>query len=183
LIACSVEAQIAAIPDDIAYNNHDIDDGIGADLFALEDLRQIDLVREVIDVVGRIEGAGAPIRRVHEMMRWLMSTMVDDVLAETTRRLGEADASSPDAVRAAWQSMVDFSENVRPQIAVLRAFLFEHMYYHSHVRHDRETAARIVRGLFAHYMDHVELLPDEWRAGLEPSDISARAASPISSPA
>ena len=171
----SLEAQIAAISDDIAYNNHDIDDGIRAELFALEDLRQIDLVREAIDVVDRMDGAGEPTRRVHEMMRRLMSTMVDDVLAETTKRLDQAGAGSADAVRAAAGQMVDFSDDVRAQITALRAFLFEHMYYHSHVRHDREIAARIVRELFAHYMGHVELLPDEWRAGLEPGDTYARA--------
>ena len=171
----SLEAQIAAISDDIAYNNHDIDDGIRANLFALEDLRQIDLVREAIEVVDHLDGSGEPTRRVHEMMRRLMSTMVDDVLAETTRRLNQAGADTPDAVRAATSTMVDFSDDIRVQITALRAFLFEHMYFHDHVRQNREIAARIVHDLFAHYMDHVELLPGEWRAGLKPDDNQARA--------
>ena len=170
----SLEAQIAAISDDIAYNNHDIDDGIRAHLFALGDLGGIELVRKAIDTVAQI-GACDATRQVHEMMRRLISRMVDDVIAETARRLAAVDAASPGDIRSAGRAMVDFSSDMRPQIAALRAFLFEHMYHHDRVQRDREIAARIVNELFRLYMGRVDLLPEEWRFDLVARDIDGRA--------
>jgi dGTPase len=171
----SLEAQIASISDDIAYNNHDIDDGIRAELFQLSDLGGIDLVRDLIGIVLRLEGATDQTRQVHEMMRRLMSTMVDDVVGETSRRLAALGATSPDGIRSAGGAVVDFSAAVRPQITALRSFLFAHMYFHDRVRPVREIAAMIVERLFALFMDRPDLMPDEWQAGLAPGDGDARA--------
>jgi dGTPase len=121
--------------------------------------------------IGACEGT----RQVHEMMRRLISRMVDDVIAETARRLAAADAASPGDIRRAGRAMVDFSGDMRPEIAALRAFLFEHMYHHDRVQRDREIAARIVRELFELYMGRVDLLPEEWRFDLVPGEIDGRA--------
>ncbi len=171
----SLEAQISAISDDIAYNNHDIDDGIRAGLFDLDDLRSIDLVRDIILEVERLEGASDSTRKVHEMMRRLMSAMVDDVTRQARKSLEKLRAACADDIRAASAPIVTFSTEFSSQIEVLRDFLFNHMYFHDEVRETREIAGLIVVKLFDLYMNRLELLPTEWRAGLTSGETESTA--------
>jgi dGTPase len=161
------EAQIAALSDDIAYNNHDIDDGLRAGLFGIEDLRQVSLVGPVLaEVEAAYPGLPKP-RLIGETIRRLIGLMVEDVIAETRRRLEKTLPRSAAAVRALSQPLVSFSEPMRAQERVLRQFLFEHMYRHELVRRSTDRACTIVRELFDWYLGApATRLPAEWQARL-----------------
>ncbi len=157
------EAQVAALADDIAYNNHDIDDGLRAGLFGVEDLDDVPLVgpvfREVRETCPGIEQG----RLIYESIRRLIDRMVNDLLAETRRRLAEAAPADADAVRRLDAPVVAFSEEMRKNDRALKAFLFERMYRHSRVNRMTAKARRVVSGLFEHYLAEPQGLPQEWR--------------------
>ena len=159
------EAQIAALSDDIAYNNHDIDDGLRAGLFSIDDLRQVSLVGPVL---GEVEAAYPALPRprlIGETIRRLIGLMVEDVIAETRRRLEKTLPRSAAAVRGLSQPLVAFSEPMRAQERVLRQFLSEHMYRHERVRRSTDRARAIVRELFDWYLGAPSSrLPAEWQA-------------------
>lgn len=160
----SAEAQVAALADDIAYNNHDIDDGLRADLFDFSDLDDVPLVGPVFrEVRDRYPGAERS-RLSHEAVRRLIDLMVTDLLSETGRRLREAKPSDADAVRAAGYPMVAFSAAMRQNDRALKAFLFERMYRHARVNEMTARAQHVVRDLFAAYGERPDRLPAEWRA-------------------
>ncbi|WP_035304351.1 deoxyguanosinetriphosphate triphosphohydrolase [Brevundimonas aveniformis] len=160
----SMEAQVAAVADDIAYNNHDVDDGLQAGLFGLEELAGVPLVGPILkgvqadwpDVGERMTGI--------ETVRRMIGVMIGDILAETTRRLAEGGIETPEDVRVAGRAMVQFSDGMMQDLARLRAFLFERMYRHDRINVMRDRAARTVDDLFASYMAELDLMPKEWRA-------------------
>ncbi|HYB55460.1 MAG TPA: deoxyguanosinetriphosphate triphosphohydrolase, partial [Alphaproteobacteria bacterium] len=129
----SAEAQVAALSDDIAYNNHDIDDGLRAGLFNIEDLSAIPLVGPTFKAVERHYAALERSRLIHESIRRLIDHMVNDLLAETRRRLDEAKPQSAADVRAWGGAVVAFSAEMRENDRALRGFLFERMYRHFRV--------------------------------------------------
>jgi len=166
----SAEAQVAALSDDIAYNNHDIDDGLRAGLFAVADLDPVPLVGPVFQDVARRYPGIDDTRLVHEAVRRLIDRMVDDLLDETRRRLAEAAPDSADEVRALAMPVVAFSERMRQNDRALKAFLFERMYRHERVNHMTAAARRIVAELFAYYMADPERLPEDWGLAAEARD-------------
>ncbi len=165
------EAQVAALADDIAYNNHDIDDGLRAGLFAVADLDPVPLVGPVFrEVAARYPGI-EDTRLIHESVRRLIDRMVNDVLAETRGRIAEAAPRSPEDLRALGAPVVAFSERMRQNDAALKEFLFQRVYRHERVVRMAGAAAKVVRDLFALYMEEPAHLPGEWRAeaqGVEP---------------
>ncbi len=169
------EAQVAAIADDIAYNNHDIDDGLRAGLFTVADLDALPLVgpvfREVAARYPGLEGA----RLIHESVRRLIDRMVTDVLEESGRRLVVAAPASAAELRALDAPVVAFSKRMRQNDGALKAFLFRRMYRHEKVNRMTSEARRMVRDLFARYMEAPEQLPEEWRAGTHGAHESAMA--------
>ena len=169
------EAQVAALADDIAYNNHDIDDGLRAGLFTVEDLAPLPLVgpvfREVAETYPDVEES----RLIHESVRRLIDRTVNDVLAETNRRLAEAAPQRPADVRALGAPMVAFSGRMRENDRALKEFLFKHMYRHERVNRMVSQARGIVGDLFTRYLAAPEHLPEEWRAAAEGKDASSRA--------
>jgi len=171
----SAEAQIAALSDDIAYNNHDIDDGLRAGLFAVADLEAVPLVGPVFDEVARRYPGIDETRLIHEAVRRLIDHMVNDLLAETRRRLAEAAPASADTVRALPGPVVAFSERMRQNDRALKGFLFERMYRHERVNRMTATARRIVAQLFAFYMADADRLPEDWGAAAELRDETGRA--------
>ena len=171
----SAEAQVAALADDIAYNNHDIDDGLRAGLFDIEDLRAVPLVGPVFEeVVARYPGLERS-RVIHESVRRLIDRMVGDLLAETGRRLAEAAPRDVEAVRALKAPVVAFSEAMRENDRALKAFLFKRMYRHYRVNRMAAKTRRVVMELFEAYVRAPSCLPDEWRAQTEGSGPSETA--------
>ena len=159
----SAEAQVAALADDIAYNNHDIDDGLRAGLFAVADLADVPLVGPVFHgVASRYPGIEEP-RLIHELIRRVIDRMVGDLIGETSRRLADGAPGSVDEVRALNAPIIDFSEEMRRNDRALKQFLFERMYRHHRVKRMSSKAHRVVHDLFGLYLAEPQYLPREWR--------------------
>jgi dGTPase len=164
------EAQVAALADDIAYNNHDIDDGLRAGLFLVMDLMAVPLVGPVFEaLMQRYPGLESG-RLIHEAIRRLIDLMVSDLLDETRRRLREAGVRSAAEIRRLGRPVVAFSGAMRENDRALKGFLFERMYRHHKVNRMTSKARRVVRDLFELYMREPECLPADWRAQLDPAD-------------
>jgi dGTPase len=157
------EAQVAALADDIAYNNHDIDDGLRAGLFTIADLADVPLVGPICRSVGeRYPGLDQP-RLTHETIRRVIDRMVGDLIAETRARLAESGVRSAAAVRALPAPVVAFSAEMRENDRALKRFLFERMYRHWRVNRMSSKARRVIQDLFGLYLAEPECLPGEWR--------------------
>jgi dGTPase len=157
------EAQVAALADDIAYNNHDIDDGLRAELFTIKDLHDIPLVGPTFASVARTYPGIEQTALVHESVRRLIDQMVNDVLSETKRRLDAAAPQSPADIRALDHPVVAFSETMRDNERVLRSFLFSRMYRHERVMRMTSEVKAVARDLFQYYQANSSALPDQWR--------------------
>jgi dGTPase len=168
------EAQLAAVADDIAYDAHDIDDGLRAELFQLDDIAAVPLPGKII---GEIRAAFPGLdngRLVHELVRQLIGLLIDDVVAETGRRIAALGPNSADDVRRAAQPVAAFSSAVAEADGAIKAFLKKSMYRHTRVMHMMNQAADVVRDLFARYTGHPADLPAEWKEGLDGLDEAAR---------
>jgi dGTPase len=159
----SAEAQVAALADDIAYDNHDIDDGLRAGLFTIADLAQVPLIGPVFAEVEKLHPKLDEARRIHEAIRRLIDRMVGDVVAESRRRIDAAEAQSVAALRGLGRPVIGFSAPMREAERGLRQFLFERMYRHYRVNRMASKAHRIVRELFDLLLAEPECLPTEWR--------------------
>jgi len=153
------EAQVAALADDIAYNNHDLDDGLSAGLFTVADVTEVPFVGEMFSDVRRRYPDISESRLIHEAVRDMIGYMVADVLEETRRRIQDADPKSADDIRGLDHAVVDFSEGFRAKEKPLRTFLFDNMYKHYKVNRMMSTAGRIVRELFGLFILEPDLLP------------------------
>jgi dGTPase len=159
------EAQAAAIADDIAYNNHDIDDGLRAGLFGVDDLRPLPQIGELLTAVEqRYPGIERP-RLIHETVRRSIDQMVSDVIRETSSRLARARPLDAAAIRAFREPVVAFSETMGKVNRPLRAFLYDGMYRHPAVTRETDNARHVVHNLFTRYMDDESSLPALWRVG------------------
>ncbi|WP_029355290.1 deoxyguanosinetriphosphate triphosphohydrolase [Bosea sp. 117] len=171
----SAEAQVAAIADDIAYNVHDMDDGLRAGLFGLDELAGLPLIGAIIaEIRAQWPDIGEP-RMIHEIGRRLITVLIEDVVTETGRRTGEAGVGSADDVRRAGRALVGFSPEVAQAEKAIKGFLFPHMYRHPRVARVMEDAGEVVRDLFRRYMADTEALPAEWRATVAGRTEEARA--------
>ncbi len=159
----SAEAQVAALSDDIAYTNHDIDDGLRAGLFSVEDLAPIPLIGPIFEEVNLLYPALERPRLIHEAVRRLINAMVTDLLAESTRRLGAALPDSADALRQCGHPLIAFSDRLLEELEGLRGFLFQRMYRHEKVTSVMQEAKGVVRSLFTHYLEQPSALPEEWK--------------------
>jgi dGTPase len=159
----SAEAQVAALSDDIAYNNHDIDDGLRAGLFTIKDLADVPLAGPVFrDTASRYPGIEET-RLIHEAIRRMIDMMVSDLIAETSRRLEAAQPKQVDEIRGLATPVAAFSDTMRSHDKALKAFLFDHMYRHFRVNRMASKARRVVSELFALLMGEPDCLPCEWR--------------------
>ncbi len=162
----SIEAQIANLADEIAYNNHDIDDGLRSGLLSLAQLGEVPLfARHARAVRGEYPAIGER-RMIHETVRRMINTLVVDLLAESRRRIAAAAPSSIDAVRLA-PPLVAFSDAVRAEADELKHFLLDHLYRHFQVMRMTEKARRIVRELFDAFLNEPRLLPPDHRRRAE----------------
>jgi dGTPase len=160
----SAEAQVAALADDIAYVNHDLDDGLRARMFQLDDLGGLPLVGPTVRTVAELHPGLHQARLVHETLRRLIDTMVGDLVEETERRLNALQPAGVDDIRAAERPVVAFSPRVADALVELRRFLHAHMYNHYKVRRMSLKAQRIVEELFDGLLREPDCLPPAWRA-------------------
>jgi dGTPase len=171
----SAEAQVAALADDIAYNNHDVDDGIQAGLFQLEELRAVPLIGpHVASAVADYPDCEPGILRL-EAVRRMIGAMVADVLAETRRRAQADKVGSPEDVRMLGHALVAFSREMVEDLSALRAFLMERMYRHWKVNRTRSQARRMLGEMFQLFLGEPDVLPAEWFARTERRDEAGRA--------
>jgi len=171
----SAEAQVAALSDDIAYNNHDIDDGLRAGLFTIEDLKDVPLVGPVFAGVKREFPDIDASLHIHESVRRLIGLMVGDLIDETKRRVAAFAPDSVEAVRRLGQPLAAFSESMRANDKALKSFLFQHMYRHYKVSRMASKAKRVVRQLFSLFLAEPDCLPPEIQAGHDRDDPLDRA--------
>ena len=155
----SAEAQCAAIADDIAYNTHDIDDGLRAGLLTIEDLREVELVGDLLKEVEQLHpGIEAP-RTIHEIGRRLITRFVEDVIRQSLSNLQGADCQSADDVRSQERPRVSFSAPMAKADRAIKAFLFPKVYRHETVMVIRREAAGVVEALFKRFMSDPLSLP------------------------
>lgn len=166
----SAEAQVAALSDDIAYNAHDIDDGLRAGLFGLIDLGDVPLGGEALGEVVRLYPDLEHDRAVHETVRRVMSGMIMDVVSETGRSAERLKPASAAAVRALDQPLVRFGQQMQENNRALQSFLNNRMYRHEKVEEIMERARRVVRALFDAYMNDPRLLPPNWQEDAHPAE-------------
>ncbi len=169
------EAQVAALSDDIAYNNHDLEDGLRAGLFGAEELRALPLVGRAWDEAEERWPGLAPARVQSEALRRVFGAMVEDVLAESGRRLAAARPASAAELRALGAPVVAFSDGMRAEIDAIRAFLMARMYRHWRVSRMRMKAAKVVSELFETLHAAPALMPPEWSAACGGADARSRA--------
>jgi dGTPase len=170
-----IEAQVAAVSDDIAYNTHDVDDGLRAGLFTIDDLADLPLLGPVIREVSGNYGDLDQSRLIHETTRRMIDRMVDDLLTETRARLEAAKPGSASEIRALPRPMVAMSEGMMASNKALKGFLFERMYRHYRVNRMTSKARRVVGDLFDLFLSDPGCLPTRWRPRDESLDETARA--------
>jgi dGTPase len=159
-----LEAQVAALSDDIAYVNHDIDDGLRANLFGLNDLVDAPLVGAQV-AETRLRYPDLELSRlIGEIVRQLIGILINDMIAETRRRIAGASLSSVTDVRGHGQALAAFSAPISRDIAALKSFLFAHMYRHPRVMASMDAAQGVVTQLFEAFSGDPALLPPDWAA-------------------
>ena len=158
----SAEAQVAALADDIAYNNHDVDDGVEAGLFQLEDLEDVPLIGPILRAL-RAERPDLDRRMLRlEAVRRMIGAMVGDVIDQTRANVAESGVGSAEAVRLLGAPLVAFSFEMAEDLGRLRLFLHQRMYRHYRVNRMRSQARRILADMFGLFFAEPEVLPTEW---------------------
>jgi dGTPase len=160
-----LEAQVAAIADDIAYDNHDIDDGLRAGLLDIDELVELPIVRRLWDAIGERHPGITLEKRQRALVRDMIGTMVGDVLAETERRVRDAGVETIEEVRAAGRQLAGFSDALAAEERELKRFLYARLYGLPELMPIREEAQRVVADLAAAYRADPALLPPDWRSG------------------
>ena len=171
----SAEAQVAAIADDIAYNNHDVDDGLEAGLFQLEEVSRVALIGPILQAL-KAERPDLDDRLLRlEAVRRMIGAMADDVLAQTRSNVAEGRVSSEEDVRRLGKPLVAFSPDMAEDLGRLRLFLHHRMYRHYRVNRTRSQARRILAEMFRLFMAEPEVLPTEWFEHVQDLDEAGRA--------
>ncbi|MCB1472743.1 MAG: deoxyguanosinetriphosphate triphosphohydrolase [Rhodobiaceae bacterium] len=172
----SAEAQVAALSDDIAYNAHDVDDGLRAGLFELDEIcAEVPLIARIVSAVDADHPWLDQHRRIHETFRRLITQAIESVLERTQRNVEALRPRTADDVRGCGEALVAFDDAMRDELQVLRGFLFKRMYRHARVNAVMAQAAGVVDDLFGRFMHDPALLPEEWGAGIGELDTARRA--------
>jgi dGTPase len=161
----SLEAQAAAIADDIAYDAHDIDDGLRAGLFAIDDLKVMPLAADMIAEIDKHYAGLDEARRGAELVRELISCLILAAVSEAGRRIETTQPKSADEVRNCGRQLIAFPPDIAEAERGIKAFLKQHMYRHERVMRVMGEAEQIVVDLFARYQKTAADLPAEWREG------------------
>ncbi|GGC43115.1 deoxyguanosinetriphosphate triphosphohydrolase-like protein [Siccirubricoccus deserti] len=160
----SAEAQVAALADDIAYNNHDLDDGVRARVFTLEEAATLPLIGDAYEEARAAHADITRDRLVTETVRRVINRMVQDVVEETSRRIAVLAPRSADDIRAAPEPVVGFSAPMQAMNQAVREFLFGRMYRHWRVNRAMQKSKRVAQLLFQLLHGGPQMLPDDWRA-------------------
>ncbi len=174
----SAEAQAAALSDDIAYNAHDLDDGLRAGLFDFDAAAELDFLRDILKGIDRHYPGLEKARRVHELVRRVIAHFIEDGIAESRRRLAASGVRSADDIRAQAVPVVGFSAAAEATDKEIKAFLLQNMYRHPRIGRIRVEAAAVVDALFAAFLKDPALMPVEWSqaaANLRRDDAPRRA--------
>lgn len=159
----SGEAQVAALSDDIAYNNHDLQDGLRAELFTDADIAALPIIGDCFAEVDALYPDLGSYRRRHEALRRVFGVMVSDVINESRRLIAELEPQRVEDIRAAGAPVVQFSAALWADLKEIRAFLFARMYRAPSVVVMREKVTAVVQDLFPFFMDHPDQLPHHWK--------------------
>lgn len=157
------EAQAAAIADDIAYNAHDIDDGLRAGILDLKSLENVPFLAGLLEDIRRKHASLDPSRTTHELQRRIITSLVEDVIHESFRLIEASGAGDVEGIRALPHAVVAFSSVTTQHVRDLRAFLFPQLYRNARIMAQMSEAERIVEQLYAHYHANPADLPEEWR--------------------
>ena len=170
----SAEAQAAAIADDIAYDAHDIDDGLRAGLFGLDDLAAVPLLGGIIREIQTAHPGLDQTRTAHELVRRVITRLIEDVVAESGRRLAALAPRNVDDIRLAAGPVVGFSAATAKDERSIKDFLYPRMYRHERVMRVMGAAQGVVRDLFQHYLEHPSDMPEEWQDDMSRTDDRGR---------
>ena len=162
----SAEAQGAAIADDIAYDAHDLDDGLRAGLFAIEDMKEVPYLADILKQVDSKYPGLEESRRIHEIVRRSITRMVEDVIRHAMQNLQEVSPRSAEDIRAAGRCLVGFSPEMAAAEKEVKRFLFARVYRHEDVLAVRRLVARVVKDLFRRFLAEPDLMPKPWNSGL-----------------
>ncbi len=160
----SAEAQVASLADDIAYSNHDIDDGLRAGLLKIEQLDEVDVVGKIFREVRAQYPNLSETKLVHESVRRLINRMVTDVITQTMKNISDAQVENADDVRKLGKPLIAFSPAMQEANAQLKDFLMKNMYRHYKVNRMASKAKRVVKDLFNFFLNEPDCLPTAWRA-------------------
>ena len=166
----SLEAQTAALADDIAYDAHDIDDGLRAGLFNLAELRRVPFVAGIVAEIEALHPGLEEARLIHEVVRRVITRFIEDAIGESRRRIAEARPATPGDAERAERPLVGQSGTFETADREIKAFLFAHMYRHPQVQAVRVKADAIVRRLFSAYMSDPNAMPPGWAARADAGD-------------
>lgn len=165
-----LEAQVAALSDDIAYNTHDIDDGLRAGLFAIDELREVPFISVILNDIDRQWPKLETTRRIHELVRRVITRFVEGVIRASQETLKPYQSASVDDIRNAGITLIRFPEELSEADRAIKKFLFARMYRSPSVMKIRNDAEQVIRDLFNAYIADISHLPKEWRQGLEGSN-------------
>jgi dGTPase len=171
----SAEAQAAAIADDIAYDAHDLDDAVRAYLVEIDELATLPVAGEIYARVKEKYPAAEGARLINEITRRLIATMINDVVAESSRRIEAARIKTVEDVRNAKGALVGFSPAIAEADRAIKSFLTPRMYKHERVLSTMNNAQQVLHDLFSYYFDHLDALPPGWSENLALNDKLAKA--------
>jgi len=163
----SGEAQVAAIADDIAYNHHDVLDGIRAGLLSVDDIRTLPILASCFNEVDKLYPGIDNLRQRHEALRSFFNFLVSDVIIESKKLLGDLSAQSVIDIRNATKPVIQFSPKVRDDLDIIRAFLFKEMYRSPPLLQMRKMATQITNELFTFFLRDQVQLPKKWQTDLQ----------------